>query len=69
MTCPTCGEDGSYYVGPPHVETLHFLARTIWDLHRLRLALKTDGRFDLASEVSDIINRFEDKVRMRLVPH
>jgi hypothetical protein len=59
MACPTCGEAGEYVNATPLAECRHFFARTLWAMHRLRLALHGLGRSDRAAIVSALIREVE----------
>lgn len=59
MACPVCGEAGEFVNATPLAESHHFLARAVWAMHRLRLALTALDRTDRARIVSALIRELE----------
>jgi hypothetical protein len=57
--CPTCGTPGDYLTGEPRAERIHYFARCLWSLHKLRQNLQASDSTTLAEEASDIIHRID----------
>lgn len=60
MGCPVCGEGGEYFQATPRAEVLHFAARAVWAIHRLRQALEALGKYDAAAVASFLVREIED---------
>ena len=54
--CPTCGEKGDQFSGTARGAQAHFMARAIWQLHKLRQA----STGELAAFVSRLIDDLEE---------
>lgn len=59
MSCPTCSEDGELFRGTRRQEQDHFLRRALWDLHRLRLSVRTRETGPLEGMASQLIRDLE----------